>query len=193
MKAPTIYPKKLHQLVQQEVIEATTWTPWESSFTCIGEWKDADGMPIQLQLCIQKDEDEFVEAPPATHSVFCPEHPEDDWLQGLRAQRQQFEHLQAAGIPALKNLLSVAQGDTGQSRIIACFLLGLYNDSRFPFTLTDLRCIDNSLFEDCMTVLRMDARACQKEVHCYFEDGSRIWERLASEWLVRDHTKAYQP
>lgn len=193
MIAPTIYPKKLHQLVQQEVIEGTETTPWESHITCIGEWKDADGMPVQLQLCIQKVEEEFMESPQAQHSVFCPERPEDDWLQGLRLHRQKVDQLQAAGIPALHHLLKVAQGDTGQSRTVAKFLLGLYNDQRFPFPLVDLRRLDDELFEDCMTVLRMDARACQKEVHCYFENGGRIWEKLAEDWGLRDHTQAYQP
>lgn len=116
-----------------------------------------------------------------------------DFQQARLQHRQQVDQLQAAGIPALQHLLKVAQGDTGQCRIIARFLLGLYNDNRFPFPLTDLRCIDTELFEDCMTVLRMDARACQKEVHCYFEDGGRIWEKLASDWQMRDHTKAWQP
>lgn len=116
-----------------------------------------------------------------------------DFQQELLQHRQRVDQLQAAGIPALQHLLKVAQGDTGQCFTIAKFLLGLYNDRRFPFPLTDLRCIDTTLFEDCMTVLRMDALVCQKEVHCYFENGSRIWEKLASDWQVRDHTKAWQP
>lgn len=111
----------------------------------------------------------------------------------LLQHRQQVDQLQAAGVPALQRLLKVAQGDTGQCGIIAKFLLGLYNDRRFPFPLTDLRCIDTELFEDCLAVLRMDARVCQKEVHCYFENGSRIWEKLAKDWRVRDFTKAGQP
>ncbi|WP_200906454.1 DUF7673 family protein [Gulbenkiania mobilis] len=193
MIAPAIYPQKLQQLVRQKVIEATEATQWKSQITCIGEWKDADGMPVQLQLCIQKDEADFMESPRPQHSVFCPEKAEDDWVQELLQHRQKVEQLQAAGVPALQRLLTVARGDTGQCRVIAQFLLGLYNDRRFPFPLTDLRCIDDALFEDCMAALRMDARACQKEVHCYFENGSRIWEQLAKDWHLRDYTEAEQP
>lgn len=193
MNAPTIYPKKLHQLVQQEVTEGTEATPWESQIICIGEWKDADGMPVQLQLCIQKDENEFMEAPQAQHSVFCPEKAPEDYMRQLQHHRQQVAQLQAEGVPALQRLLQVAHGDTGQSRTIAKFLLGLYNDQRFPFPLADLRRLDDELFEDCLTVLRMDARACLQEVHCYFENGSLIWEKLVKDWGVRDHTQAYQP
>ena len=193
MNAPAIYPKKLQQLVQQEVIEGTEATPWESHITCIGEWKDADGIPVQLQLCIQKDEAEFMETPLPQHSVFCPEKAAEDYMRQIQRYRQEAEQLRADGVPALQRLVKVANGDTGQAGTIARFLLGLYNDRRFPFPMTNLRSIDTELFDDCMAVLAMDARACQKEVHCYFKDGGRIWEAMAKDWGVRDHTKAYQP
>ncbi len=193
MIAPTVYPKKLQQLVQQEVIEGTEATPWESHIACIGEWKDADGMPVQLQLCIQKDEAEFMEAPLPQHSVFCPEQAPEDYMRQVQNHHQRMAQLEADGVPALQRLLKVAHGDTGQCLTIAKFLLGLYNARRFPFPLVDLRCLDDELFEDCMTVLRMDARASQREVHCYVENGGQTWEKLAEDWHVRDHTKAYKP
>lgn len=193
MNAPTIYTQKLLHLVRQEVFEASDVTPWESSVMCIGEWQDANGLPVQLQLCIQKDEAEFMESPQPQHSVFCPEKSPVDYMRQMQHYRVEAEQLRADGVPALQRLLKVAGGDTGQCSTIAQFLLGLYNDSRFPFPMTRLRSLDAELFEDCMTVLRMDARACQQEVHCYFKNGGRIWEKLAEDWRVRDHTKAYQP
>lgn len=112
----------------------------------------------------------------------------------LMQEAQQLRHeIQAAGVPALRRVLQVATRDTGQAGICARFLLGIYNDRRFPFALTELRSLDDELFNDCMAVLRMNARACQREVHCYFEDGGQIWEQLAKDWQVRDHTKAYRP
>ena len=89
-----------------------------------------------------------------------------------------------AGVAAIQRLYPVARRDTGRSRVVARFLLGLYNGTRFPFDLTDLRLLDGALFEDCMAVLRMDARHCVQEVHCYFEDGSRKWEQMASDWAL---------
>lgn len=91
-----------------------------------------------------------------------------------------------AGIDALKRLYQVAQGDSGQCRYIARFLLGLYNGSRFPFDLTDLRPIDDALFDDCMKVLRMDARVRQQEVHTYFRNGGQAWERMGWERRIVD-------
>ena len=94
--------------------------------------------------------------------------------------------LHDVGLPALMRLLNVARGHSGQCRRVACFLLGLYNGTRFPFDLTNLRSLDDELFVDCMAVLQMDARACQREVHTYFKGGSRLWEKLASDWNVTD-------
>jgi hypothetical protein len=86
----------------------------------------------------------------------------------------------------LQRLYKVACGNSGQCRKIARFLLGLYNRDRFPFDLTELRAIDDALFDDCVRVLNMDARLNRREVHTYFDDGSRKWEALASDWRVVD-------
>lgn len=103
------------------------------------------------------------------------------------------EQIREAGIAALQRLLATARRDTGQASVCARFLLGLYNDARFPFPLTELRRLDDDLFDDCMAALQLDARITEQEVHRYFQYGSEIWEQLASDWRVRDHTKPYRP
>jgi hypothetical protein len=55
--------------------------------------------------------------------------------------------------------------DTGGGSRCAKLLLGLYNGTRFPFDLTDLRCLDGNLFRAAFTVLQMDARHTCCEVH----------------------------
>ena len=90
------------------------------------------------------------------------------------------------GAVALERLFNLANRDSGQCLYVARFLLGLYNGTRFPFDLTDLRGLDDDLFEDCMTVLRMDARIKRQEVHWYFENGGERFEQLASDWNVQD-------
>lgn len=86
-----------------------------------------------------------------------------------------------AGEAALRRLLPIAMRDTGQSRRVAAVLLGCYNGRRFPLELTDLRSLDYCLLDDVLAVLRMDANAWQ-EVHCYFENGGRIFEQMAEDW-----------
>lgn len=94
--------------------------------------------------------------------------------------------IETRGAAALRRLFETAHGHSGQCRYIARFLLGLYNGMRFPFDLTDLRAIDNDLFEDCMTVLRMDARVTRQEVHQYFDNGQQAFEQLVKDWNVED-------
>ncbi|MBK1781602.1 hypothetical protein JHL22_10260 [Advenella sp. WQ 585] len=93
------------------------------------------------------------------------------------------EKCHSKGIPALKRLLAIAQGNSGQCRIVANFLLSLYNGDRFKFDLTDFRSLDISIFIDSIAVLGMDYRPKQ-EVHCYFENGGKIWEDLAEKWKL---------
>lgn len=99
---------------------------------------------------------------------------------------EQTPTIRLEGEAALRRLLPVAQRDTGQSSVIARFLLNLYNGDRFPFDMTDLRRLDYELFDDCIAVLKMDFQPL-KEVHRYFEDGGAIWEVLAEEWGFKDH------
>src|SRR5690554_5400701 len=75
------------------------------------------------------------------------------------------------GQAALFRLLPVALNDTGQSSVVARFLLGLYNGKRFPMDMTELRRLDRDLFLDCLAVLEMDHQP-EMEVHRYVEDGS---------------------
>ena len=82
------------------------------------------------------------------------------------------------GKAALFRLLPVAMSDTGQSSVVARFLLGLYNGRRFPFDMTELRRLDRTLIVDCLIVLEMDWLP-EMEVHQYFENGSAIFERMA--------------
>lgn len=106
----------------------------------------------------------------------------------IRAEHAKREEVMTEGKAALVRLYEVAQGDTGQCRIIVRFLAGLYNGSAYPFDLTDLRSIDDALFEDCMSVLRMDARHCVQEVHNYFDDGNRRWKKMISDWHLKDRS-----
>jgi hypothetical protein len=70
-------------------------------------------------------------------------------------------------LAALRRLYELPKRHSGTSggNAAAKLLLGLYNGSRFPFDLTDLRTFDMVNFEAAMTVLRMDAPSCRAEVH----------------------------
>lgn len=104
-----------------------------------------------------------------------------DYQRRMREIHAQVKHDREEGEAALRRLLPVAQSYTGQSERVARVLLGCYNGRRFPLDLTNLRSLDYEVMVDCLAVLRMDANALQ-EVHCYFEDGGKVFEALAKEW-----------
>lgn len=106
-----------------------------------------------------------------------------------RAVRDAYEarlpSIRTEGEAALRRLLTIAQGDSGQCKRVAAFLLGCYNGDRFPFDLTDFRTLDMAIFDDCIAVLRMDYTP-QQEVHTYFDNGGKLFEQLAKDWGIRD-------
>jgi len=67
-------------------------------------------------------------------------------------------------LEALMRVYETAQRDHGGSGVCARFLLSLYNGFRFKFDLTDLRRLDQGLFEACLQVLCLD-RLHHLEVH----------------------------
>lgn len=109
------------------------------------------------------------------------QHPEavNDFFQQIFDLDIERHAATEAGIPALIRLADVAERDTGQADTVRSFLLGLYNGYRFPFNLVRLRGLDKSLFDDCIAVLTLDARATAKEVHQYLDKGGERFERWA--------------
>lgn len=108
------------------------------------------------------------------------QHDKDALLAACRRISRDMEErpaIRAAGLDALKRLFPVALRDTGQSRVVARFLLGLYNGQGYPFDLTDFRLLDGALFDDCLAVLRMDYNP-EREVHQYLVNGHEVFARL---------------
>lgn len=105
----------------------------------------------------------------------------EEWYAAQRRRQVTLAHDREEGQAALVRLLEIARRDSGQPRIVAKFLLGLYNGGRFPFDLVTLRCLDRDIFNDCLAVLRMDYRPLQ-DVHLYVENGGFVFEQMAQEW-----------
>jgi hypothetical protein len=107
---------------------------------------------------------------------------QDRMAARLAAQRMFIETelpvIRQRGQAALFRLLPVALSDTGQSSVVARFLLGLYNGKRFPMDMTELRRLDRTLLVDCLAVLEMDHQP-EMEIHLYVENGGTLFEELA--------------
>jgi len=145
----------------------------------VGELRQCpeDATPGRVRITIEVDADRQEAFTQLWHEFLTGVTPQDQAIRARAADEKQ-------GIASLRELAEVAQRDSGQCRRIAAFLAGCYNGPRFPFDLTDLRAIDDELFEHCMAVLRLDHRA-KKEVHRYFDDGSELWEtRIINAWQL---------
>lgn len=68
--------------------------------------------------------------------------------------------INAKGIRAFDSLLHVVSAGTGQSLIASMFLMSLIHDHHYRLNLTELRGLDLRLFEDCISMLRMDYFTC---------------------------------
>jgi len=102
----------------------------------------------------------------------------NNFLRQIRDLEIERQAVTDAGIPALIRLAEIAESDTGQAATVRRFLLGLYNGYRFPFNLITLRGLDKALFDDCLAVLKLDARVTRQEVHQYFDNGGELFERF---------------
>lgn len=107
---------------------------------------------------------------------------QDRMAARLAAQRMFIETelpvIRQRGQAALFRLLPVALSDTGQSSVVARFLLGLYNGRRFPMDMTELRRLDRALLVDCLAVLEIDHQP-ETEIHLYVENGGALFEEMA--------------
>ena len=91
---------------------------------------------------------------------------------------------------ALIHLWNITQRHSGTSggRAAAGVLLGLYNGSRFPFDLTDLRLLDAANLSAAIKVIFADAMRCQMEVHDWLNqltgrtDFGQRFEHLAYDY-----------
>lgn len=102
-------------------------------------------------------------------------------LAAIQAHQAQIPAIRNAGTQALNRLVPLALRDSGQSRILGRFLLGVYNGEDFPFELSALRGLDLPLFEDCLKVLMMDYTP-DLEVHERIQGGNHIWQQLMERW-----------
>jgi hypothetical protein len=121
-----------------------------------------------------------------------------DAAAALAARRQRvaasyanvLAHYTDRHITAITLLYETAQRmlDTGGGSTCAKLLLGLYNGTRFPFDLTDLRRLDCERFDAAIVVIQMDARSTYTEVHtllnAIYQDGRNVGAELET-WAYR--------
>ena len=87
---------------------------------------------------------------------------------------------------ALQRVWTHANGNHGKCRVTSSLLLCLYNGTRFPVDMTNLRTLDADLFNDCLLVLQLDYRTYSEPHDLLGVRGDRF-EAIAKNWRFVDH------
>lgn len=107
----------------------------------------------------------------------------EGYAEELAIRRARIVDARRRGLISLNRLVTVAQGDSGQSEVCGRFLLSVYNSKAFCFPMNELRRLQDDLWDDCIAVLAMD-RSPFAEVHQLVEDGPRLWELFKKKWAI---------
>lgn len=98
-------------------------------------------------------------------------------------------------LKALTHFFNLAANhDHGGARVAAKLILGLYNGTRFPFDLTELRCLDQQHLNMALALIRFDA-VPRMEVHEWLNklygrtDFGPRFERIAYVWRMKGRCK----
>ena len=82
---------------------------------------------------------------------------------------------------AITRLLPVACRNTGQSGRVAAVLLSIYDSENFHVPLVELGCLDEDLYQACITVIRGRIEV-NLEPHRLIENGEKVFKRLYDRW-----------
>lgn len=93
------------------------------------------------------------------------------------AVEQRLSALDQCGPDALKRLVEVAEGYSGQSHHCRRILLAVYNGPKWPLELTRLRCLDRDLQRAAITIIEWSAYSSH-ELHEYLENGASLMKRF---------------
>lgn len=108
-------------------------------------------------------------------------------LDEEQKRRQKAAERLDGGVDALRRLIKIAKGDTGQSRRVADFLLAWWNaGSCGSFDLTELWNVDGEIADDMVAVFRLIAD--RNEYPTAYGFG-RDFEQIIAEWrpeLLKD-------
>lgn len=78
---------------------------------------------------------------------------------------------------------------TSGGRICATLLASLYNGDRVKFDASDLRSLDQHLFEHAINTMRL-CYELRREPHEFFENGGALFEEMITTWGLEKKRKA---
>ena len=97
----------------------------------------------------------------------------------------EYEADMRQGLSSLNALLEVVGHESGQCRYIAAFLAGVADGGRYPFDLSDLRCVDSELLQHCINVLQL-VHVTQEYLHNVIPDGEAVIDDIVERFGIED-------
>jgi len=82
---------------------------------------------------------------------------------------------------AIVKLVSLAQGDTGGSRVAAQVLLSAYNGADFQLDIVDLCNLDHGYYQAALAVIRGRVEL-REEPQNFVENGDEVFRDLWQQW-----------
>lgn len=82
---------------------------------------------------------------------------------------------------AIRKLATIAQGDTGGSRVAAQVLLSAYNGQAFQVNIVDLCIFDKEHYHAALSVIR-GRNELGTEPHTLLDNGDQIFKELWQQW-----------
>jgi len=83
--------------------------------------------------------------------------------------------------PAILKLMTLAQGDTGGSRVAAQVLLSAYNGNDFQLNIVDLCNLDRGYYQAALAVIRGRVEL-GIEPQTLLENGDQVFSELWQKW-----------
>lgn len=113
----------------------------------------------------------------------------DTWEKAQAARRADLEQ----GVLSLQALLKTTRQHLGTSggRVCATLLASLYNGERVKFDASDLRVLDQDLFEHAMNTMRL-CHETHREPHQFFLNGGALFEEMIQTWGLEKKRRARQ-
>lgn len=103
----------------------------------------------------------------------------DAWEKAQAARNADLDKC-AQSVAALLNAARQHLGTSG-GRVCATLLASLYNGDRVKFDVSDLRRLDQCLFEHAMNTMRI-CYELNREPHQFFDNGGRLFEEMIETW-----------
>lgn len=110
-----------------------------------------------------------------------------EWERARAAREAKLQEC----VGSLEALLDTARRHVGTSggRVCATLLASLYNGDRVKLDVSDLKRLDETLFEHALNTIRLCVQT-STEPHQFFDNGGVLFEQMIADWGLEKKRRA---